>query len=312
MEELKLAEAIIKTKTITKQYGNFAAVDRMDIEVNRGEIYGLVGKNGAGKTTLLKMVSGLMVPTSGELQLFSQKSQRELDRVRSRTGSIIETPGFFPYLSAEKNLEYYRIQRGITNKNCVKESLQFVGLSDTGKKRFKNFSLGMKQRLGLALAIMGDPELLILDEPINGLDPMGMAEFREMILKLNHERNTTVLISSHILGELSQIATTYGFINNGRMVEHISAGMLEEKCKRSLIIKVSDPNKAADILKNEFSCNNFHILNANEIQIEGFLDTPEILVQAFIKNNVMVSNVNQSGLNLEEYFIELVGGIHNV
>ena len=170
----------------------------------------------------------------------------------------------------------------------------------------------MKQRLGLALAIMGDPELLILDEPINGLDPMGMAEFREMILKLNHERNTTVLISSHILGELSQIATTYGFINNGRMVEHISAGMLEEKCKRSLIIKVSDPNKAADILKNEFSCNNFHILNANEIQIEGFLDTPEILVQAFIKNNVMVSNVNQSGLNLEEYFIELVGGIHNV
>lgn len=306
-----MAEVIIKTKAITKQYGNFAAVDRLDIEVNRGEIYGLVGKNGAGKTTLLKMISGLTLPTSGELQLFSQTSKSELCRVRSHTGSIIETPGFFPYLSAEKNLEYYRIQMGIRNNECVKESLQFVGLSDTGKKRFKNFSLGMKQRLGLALAIMGNPELLILDEPINGLDPMGMAEFREMILKLNHEKNTTILISSHILGELSQIATTYGFIHNGKMVEHISAAMLEEKCKRCLIIKVSDTNKAADILKREFSCSNFQILNTNEMQIEEFLDTPEILVQSFIKNDVMVSNVNQSGLNLEEYFIELVGGIHN-
>ncbi len=306
-----MIETIIKTRNITKKYGSFFAVDTMDIEVKPGEIYGLVGKNGAGKTTLLKMISGLTIPTSGELELFNQTSKNGLDKVRMRTGSIIETPGFLPYLSAEKNLEYYRIQRGIADKGCVKESLKFVGLSDTGKKKFKNFSLGMKQRLGLALAIMGSPDLLILDEPINGLDPMGMAEFREMILKLNHEKNTTILISSHILGELSQIATSYGFINNGRLIEHVSAADLENKCKRCLKIKVSDTSKAAAILKKELSCNDFQVLDSNEIQLEEFMDTPEILVQTLVKNDVMVSNVNQSGLNLEEYFIELVGGMHN-
>jgi len=307
-----LSDLILKTHRITKKYGNFSAVDNMNIEVRQGEIYGLVGKNGAGKTTLLKMVSGLSVPSSGSLELFNQKTQSELGRMRSRTGSIIETPGFFPYLTAEKNLEFYRIQRGITDKNSVSESLKFVGLSDTGKKKFKNFSLGMKQRLGLALAIMNSPDLLVLDEPINGLDPMGMAEFREMILKLNHEKNTTILISSHILGELSQIATTYGFINNGKLIEHISAEDLVQKCKRSLHMKVNDTNKAAMVLQNELSCSNYKILNEYEIQVEEFMENPEILVQAFVKNDIMVSQVNQTGLNLEEYFIELVGGMKNV
>lgn len=306
-----MAETIIKTHAITKQYGHFSAVDHMNIEVKRGDIFGLVGRNGAGKTTLLKMICGLSMPTSGGLELFQQVSEHELGRVRARTGSMIETPGFLPYLSAERNLEYYRIQRGIPNKNGVQESLRFVGLDNTGNKKFKNFSLGMKQRLGLALAIMGDPELLILDEPVNGLDPMGMAEFREMILKLNREKNTTILISSHILGELSQIATSFGFMNNGRLVEHISAPMLEEKCKRSLIMKVSDTEKASELLRRQFSCNNFEIKNANEIKLSEFLETPEILVKAFVENGIMVSGVREDGLNLEEYFIELVGGNHH-
>lgn len=305
-----MSDSILKTQSITKRYGRFSAVDSMDIEVKRGEIYGLVGKNGAGKTTLLKMISGLSLPDSGTLELFGQTSANELNRVRARTGCIIETPGFLPYLSAAKNLEYYRLQRGIVNPCCIRESLEFVGLADTGKKKFKSFSLGMKQRLGLALAIMDNPDFLILDEPINGLDPMGMAEFREMILRLNRERNTTILISSHILAELSQIATTYGFINNGRMVEHVSALELEEKCKRSLKIKVDDAQKADAVLKKELSCNQVQILNDQEIQTVEFLDTPELLVQSLVKNGVMVAGINQSGLNLEEYFIELVGGIH--
>lgn len=306
-----MSDSILKTRGITKKYGRFSAVDSMDIEVNQGEIYGLVGKNGAGKTTLLKMISGLSLPDSGILELFGQTSENGLNRVRAHTGCIIETPGFLPYLSAEKNLEYYRLQRGIINPRCIRESLEFVGLADTGKKKFKSFSLGMKQRLGLALAIMGNPDFLILDEPINGLDPMGMAEFREMIIKLNRERNTTILISSHILGELSQIATTYGFIHNGRLVEHISAAELEEKCKRSLKIKVDDANKAVNILKKELSCTRLQILGDQEVQVEDFMDTPELLVQSLVKSGVMVSGINQSGLNLEEYFIELVGGIHH-
>lgn len=304
-----MSETILKTSGITKKYGSFAAVNKMDIEVQRGEIYGLVGKNGAGKTTLLKMVSGLAVPSEGKLELFGESSDSGLNRMRAKTGCIIETPSFLPYLSAERNLEYYRLQRGIVNPRCIRESLEFVGLADTGKKKFKNFSLGMKQRLGLALAIMSDPELLILDEPINGLDPMGIAEFREMILKLNREKNTTILISSHILGELSQIATTYGFIHNGRMIEHTSAQDLEEKCKRSLKLKVSDSAKAAVVLQNYLNCKEFQVTGKQEIQIGAYMDTPEVVVQALVKNDVLVADVHQTGLNLEEYFIELVGGI---
>lgn len=306
-----MSDAILKTQGITKRFGSFTAVDNMNIEIKKGEIYGLVGRNGAGKTTLLKMICGLSMPDSGTLEIFGQTSGKGLNSARSRTGSIIETPAFLPYLSAEKNLEYYRIQRGIKDSNCIKECLKFVGLADTGNKKFKNFSLGMKQRLGLALAIMENPDLLILDEPINGLDPMGMAEFREMILKLNKERDTTILISSHILGELSQIATSYGFINSGRLVENISAETLQEKCKRSLKIKVDDAKKAAEILQKQLNCKNFKILNDQEILADEFMDTPEIAVQALVKNDVMVSGVNQTGLNLEEYFIELVGGIQH-
>lgn len=306
-----MSDAILRTRGITKRYGSFTAIDNMDIEIRKGEIYGLVGKNGAGKTTLLKMISGLSLPDSGSLELFGETSEGGLNRMRARTGCIIETPSFLPYLSAEKNLEYYRLQRGIVNPRCIRDALEFVGLADTGKKRFKNFSLGMKQRLGLALAIMGEPELLILDEPINGLDPMGMAEFREMILKLNREKDTTILISSHILGELSQIAVTYGFIHNGKLVEHTSAAALEEKCRRSLKLKVSDSARAACVLQKDLNCNQFQVLNGQEIQVSAFMDTPETVVQALVKNNVMVADIHQTGLNLEEYFIELVGGMEH-
>lgn len=306
-----MAETVLKTGTLTKKYGSFLAVDSMSLEVKKGEIYGLVGKNGAGKTTLLKMVSGLSHPDSGEIALFGKSGSAGLNAARARTGCIIETPSFLPYLSAEKNLEYYRIQRGLRSPQCIRKSLEFVGLADTGTKKFKNFSLGMKQRLGLALAIMSSPGLLILDEPINGLDPMGMAEFREMILTLNREQGTTILISSHILSELSQIATTYGFIHNGRLIETVSAEALKEKCKRSLKVKVNDPERAAGILKGELNCTQLHISGDSALYLEEYLEAPEKIVSTLVKNNVLVSEVRQSGLNLEEYFIELIGGMHH-
>lgn len=306
-----MSETILKTENLTKKYGSFTAVDSMSIQVTKGEIYGLVGKNGAGKTTLLKMVSGLSLPDAGEIALFEKTSPAGLNSARARTGCIIETPSFLPYLSAEKNLEYYRIQRGIRNPRCIRKSLEFVGLTDTGKKKFKSFSLGMKQRLGLALAIMSSPDLLILDEPINGLDPMGMAEFREMILRLNREHGATILISSHILSELSQIATTYGFINGGRLIETISAAGLKQKCKRSLKVKTGDTEKAVNVLRRELNCTHLHVSDSNAIYLDEYLEAPEKVVNTLVKNHIPVSEVRQSGLNLEEYFIELVGGMHH-
>ncbi|WP_032122145.1 ATP-binding cassette domain-containing protein [Clostridium amazonitimonense] len=306
-----MADIILKTKNITKKYHKHLAVNNVNIKVKQGDIYGLVGKNGAGKTTLLRMVSGLTMPSSGEIDLFSETSQSGLNKSRRRTGCIIETPSFFPYLSARKNLEHYRIQRGIAEKEYVDEIIKVVGLQEAGNKKFKNFSLGMKQRLGLALALMASPDLLILDEPINGLDPTGIVEFREILLKLNRERNTTIIISSHILGELSQMATTYGFIHNGNLIEEISSKDLEEKCKRCLSIKVKNIEKATVVIEKELKCSKYEVLNGNEIRLYEHIDTPEIVAKALVSNEVMLSSMNQVGANLENYFIDLIGGVHN-
>lgn len=304
-------EVIIRTKNLTKKYHNNPVVNNVDIEIKKGDIYGLIGKNGAGKTTLLRMISGLISPSGGELELFNETSQDGLNKARMRTGSIIETPSFFPYLSAEKNLEYYRIQRGIAEKECINYAIKIAGLEDAGKKKFKNFSLGMKQRLGLALTIMSSPDLLILDEPINGLDPTGIVEFREILLKLNKERNTTIIISSHILGELSQLATTYGFINKGEFVEQISAKELKEKCRQCLSIKVDNTKKAAVIIEEQLKCSKYEVRNNNEIRLYENIDTPEIVTKALVNGGVMVSSINQTGANLENYFIDLIGGAHH-
>lgn len=306
-----MSEVVLRTKNLTKQYGNQIATNNLNIEVKRGEIYGLVGKNGAGKTTLLRMISGLTSATSGELELFNETSKEGLGKARMRSGSIIETPCFFPYLSARKNLEYYRIQRGIVEKGIVDYALEFVGLNDTGNKKFKNFSLGMKQRLGLALAIMASPDFLILDEPINGLDPEGIKKIREILLKLNREKNTTIIISSHILGELSQLATNYGFINKGELIEQISARELKEKCKNCLSIKVNNTEKAAIIIENEFECSKYEVRSGNEIRLYEKIDKPEIISEMLIEHGIKLFWMYQMGFNLEEYFINLIGGNKN-
>lgn len=302
---------ILKTKNLTKKYHNQLAVNNVNMEIKQGDIYGLVGKNGAGKTTLLRMISGLTMPSSGEIDLFNETSSNGLNKARMRTGSIIETPSFFSYLSARKNLEYYRIQRGIAEKDSINYALKIVGLNDTGNKKFKNFSLGMKQRLGLALTIMSSPDMLILDEPINGLDPTGIVEFREILLKLNRERNTTILISSHILSELSQLATTYGFIHNGVFIEQVSSKELGDKCRKALAIKVNDTAKAAAIIERDLGSSEYEILNDNEIRVYDLIDVPEKVSKVLINNNIMLYSMSSEGVNLENYFIDLIGGGHN-
>ena len=303
-----MKDLVLHTKNLTKKYKNHIALDNVNIKINRGDIYGLVGKNGAGKTTLMRIITGLSLQDSGEIELFSKTSKDELNKERMRTGCIIETPSFFPYLSGKKNLEYYRIQKGIPEKDCVDKVLNTVGLSDTGNKKFKHYSLGMKQRLGLALALIASPDFLILDEPINGLDPVGIVMFRDIWKKLNREKNTTILISSHILGELSQLATTYGFIDNGKLIEQISAKNLEEKCREYLSVKVDDTAHASLILEKNLNCTSYQVLPDNEIKIFKYLDKPEIISEAFVKDGIKLYSISKANANLENYFIDLIGG----
>lgn len=306
-----MKEIVIQTKNLSKKYNKFSAINNLNMQIKQGEIYGLVGKNGAGKTTLLRMLCGLTMPSDGEIEIFGETSKSGLGISRRRTGSIIETPCFFPYLSAKKNLEYYRIQRGIAEKTVTDDVLHEVGLDETGNKKFKNFSLGMKQRLGLALAMMASPDILILDEPINGLDPTGIAEFRNILLKLNRERNITIIISSHILSELSQLANNYGFINNGEFIEQISSEKLAEKCRKCLAIRAKNIDKAAATLENELKCTKYEVLNDNEIRLYEYVDTPEIVTEALVKHGVVLSTISQVGANLQDYFIDLIGGNKN-
>lgn len=301
-----MAQTLLATRQITKRYGSANAVDQVSLTLQQGQIYGLVGQNGAGKTTLLRMVTGQTFPTSGELELFGETSPQGVDRMRANLGAVVETPSFFPFFTAQENLEYYRRQRGIAGKGCIDEALRQVELSDTGKK-FKDFSLGMKQRLGLALALMNHPALLLLDEPINGLDPMGIAHFRTLIQKLCEENGVTVLISSHILSELESLATCYGFIHRGKLIEQISEKMLRERCRECLEITVDSAEKAAVAVERELGCTNFEVLPGGRLRLYDYLDAPAQVTHVLAANGVEISSVVNQGSNLEEYFLSLIG-----
>lgn len=306
-----MGDTIIKTNNIVKKYGSSFALNNVNLNVKAGQIYGLIGKNGAGKTTLFKIFSGLTIQSAGDLELFGKGAEKELLQERRRIGCIIETPAFFPYLSAEKNLEYYRLQRGIPGKKCIGEVLEMVELADTGKKKYRDFSLGMKQRLGLALAMMGKPDLLILDEPINGLDPIGIVKIRELLKRLHSERNITIIISSHILGELSQLATAYGFIDNGEILEESTSEKVNEKCRQCLVLKVNDPQRAVVFLENKLNCRQYEVLNDSSIRVCNFNDKSDLITQTLVENGVGVYSVSSRGMTLEEYFMQLIGGKQN-
>ncbi|HDK7189866.1 TPA: ABC transporter ATP-binding protein [Clostridium botulinum] len=303
-----MSEYILNTTNLSKKYKKDFVVSSVNISIKRGEIYGFIGENGAGKTTFIRMITGLVAPTNGEIKLFSKEKGDELGNVRKRIGALIERPAFYPYMTAYENLEAFRIEKGIPGKECIDKILKSVGLYEDKNKKLKNFSLGMKQKLALAIALLGDPEFLILDEPINGLDPMGIKEVRELLKKLNKEKNITMLISSHILGELYQLATCYGIIHKGKLMEQITLKELDEKCKRSLSIKVDDVNKAATIVETELSTNNFKVLPDGTIKLYDYVDNSRLVSSTLTKRNIIIDQIMPNESNLEEYFINLVGG----
>lgn len=301
-----MKEIIFQTNSITKSYKTTTAVDHFDMTVYKGDIYGLIGKNGAGKTTLIRMITGLSIPDSGQIHLFGKGDQKGIQQGRKRIGSVIENPAFYPKLSAKKNLEYYRIFKGITDKKAVEEVLDLVGLNDTGEKKFKDFSLGMKQRLGLALALLDKPDFIILDEPTNGLDPFGIIAFRETILDLNRTHGITFMISSHLLTELSLVANRYGIINNGKLIQEISHVQLEEACKTGLSIKVDSTVKAIPIIEQHLNTQNFKVINEKEIRLYDFVNDSPRVIETLTAHGVKIISLNEIGDNLEAYFVALV------
>lgn len=298
-------ENIVEVKNLTKSYKTCTALKQVSLNIKRGEIYGLVGANGAGKTTFLKILAGQIFPTEGELVLFGAHQQREQENQRKRTGVIIEEPGFYPQLSIEGNLEYYRLQKGIPGKAVIEETLKTVGLWEVRKKKGKTLSLGMKQRLGLAIALMGEPELLLLDEPINGLDPSGIIEVRNLLKKLNQEKNITIIISSHILSELEQLATVYGFLGKGTLLEQISSKALHEKCGNYLDIMVSDAEMYTMLLEKQFSHNHYLVLEDGTVRIFDLQQEPEKYSALASENGIGLRAMTLKQNSLEDYYMNL-------
>ncbi|OFI45746.1 ABC transporter ATP-binding protein [Floricoccus penangensis] len=298
---------VIKTVNLDKTYKEVKAIDSVNLDINSGDICALIGKNGAGKSTLFKMLSGQVLPTNGEIELFGF-SKNELSKGRQRIGFMIEEPAFIDNFTAKQNLEYFRIQRGVVEKKRIDEVLDIVDLKNTGKKKFKQFSMGMKQRLGLALALLASPDCLVLDEPTNGLDAEGINEIRRLMLRLNEEEGLTILISSHILSELQLVSNRFIFINKGKIVEDISKKELDEKCRKQIKIQVNNPSKALQSLEESFTDIILTVLDGDWIRVENHLEESASLNQLLMKNGVEVKEIAVENVSLEDYFLKLVEG----
>lgn len=299
-------EYILKTNLLTKQFKKQKAVDNVSIQIERGTIYGLIGRNGAGKTTFLRMVAGLAKPTSGEIELMGISSaDGKINNVFERVGCLIEQPGVYKNMNAFENLKLKAMCCGVYSKDYVNQKLAIVGLGDVGKKTVGNFSLGMKQRLGIAMSMIGEPDLLILDEPINGLDPQGIIEVRDIIHKINREQNITIIISSHILEELSKIATHYGIINNGRLLEQLSRDELMEKCVERLEIVLDNPQQACVVLE-EMDGISYKVVDKQTIHVLNHIENGALINANLSKAGVMVQSIGKKSESLENYFIDLV------
>ena len=297
---------VLTTEQLSKHYSRFKALDGLSMHVPKGAVYGLVGKNGAGKTTLIRLVCGLQTPTSGGYTLYGVRStDKGLAKARRRMGAVVETPSIYLDLTAEDNLKEQYLILGRPSFDGIPELLKLVGLEDTGRKKARHFSLGMKQRLGIAVALAGDPDLLILDEPVNGLDPQGIIEIRELILKLNRERQITVIISSHILDELAKLATHYGFIDGGRMVREISAQELEAACRKCVRVEVTDTGALARVLDGMGA--DYKIRSEKEADIFARMNVSQLTL-ALAEEHCEVLSMQERDESLESYFVNLVGG----
>ena len=303
-------ETVLRTQGLCKHYRRFQALDGLDMEVPKGAIYGLVGKNGAGKTTLIRVVCGLQAPTAGSYSLYGATlGEPRLNRARRRMGAVVETPSLYPDMTAEQNLKLQYRVLGLPDDGGIPELLELVGLSNTGRKKAGHFSLGMKQRLGIAIALCGDPDFLVLDEPINGLDPQGIIEMRELILKLNREYQITVLLSSHILDELARLATHYGFLDQGTLVREVSAQELEAACRRCVRLTVTDAKTLCRVLDGRGL--EYRLAGEGEADVYEAHDLSQLILDLH-QAGCQVTGLHQRDETLESYYMNLVGGGRDV
>ena len=300
-----MKDIILGTNNLTKKYKDFTALNNANITINKGDIYGLIGRNGAGKTTLMKVITTLTNKTSGEFYLFD-KDDSDLTETKRRIGCLIENPAFFENLTAYQNLKYYAIQKGIVDYSQIDKVLDLVKLSDSKNKKFKTFSLGMKQRLGIAFAMLDNPDFVILDEPINGLDPIGISELRETLKKLNEESNITMLISSHILSELYLLANRFCFIEKGKIIKELSKEELDVECSRAIVIKTNNVKETCLILEKKLNTTNYKVIDKHEVRLYDYLDNSGKVNKELAKNDIDVISIYESGISLEEYFKSIV------
>ena len=303
-------EYILKTNDLVKRYGRYEALNGLSMNVPKGAIYGLVGKNGAGKTTLIRLICGLQNPTSGEYSIYGvSNKQKEIIQSRRRMGAVVETPAIYLDMTAEDNLKVQHCVLGLPSFDEIPYILKMIGLENTGRKKARDFSLGMRQRLGIAVAMVGSPDFLVLDEPTNGLDPQGIVEIREIILKLNHQNGITILISSHILDEMARLATHFGFIDKGQMIKEISASELNTACRKCIHVSVSNIKTLSKVL-DEMGLD-YTIFPNNEADIFGELNITELVLKLSVEN-CDVKSIYERDESLENYYINLLGGRRNV
>lgn len=300
-----MGDHVIELNELTKCYGKNTVVDKFSLSVEKGHICGLIGPNGAGKTTFMRMIAGLTAPTSGEMRFFGKGD--DLDRSRRRMSFMLEAPIIDPNLTAWQNMQYVRFVKGIANEKKITENLEFVKLGDTGKKPAGKFSLGMKQRLGIAMALMNDPEIMVLDEPVNGLDPEGIVEVRHMLKKLSDERGVTIIISSHILPELAELCSDFTIINHGKLIESFSSDELLSKCRSRISIRTDNINETAAVLEKKLGIREYKAVHGEEIHLFERLDDIKTVSKTITDSGFVITKFVEEGESLEEYYLSKVG-----
>lgn len=300
-----MKNSIISMHNICKSYKKQEVLHNFNLNIEKGHICGLIGPNGAGKTTIMKILAGLTFQSNGKIRFFESDN---LDESRARMSFMIETPIIYASMNARDNLQYIRYQRGYPDECRIDEILDIVGLSDTDNKPAKKFSLGMKQRLGIGMALLPKPEVMVLDEPVNGLDPEGIVEIRQLVKRMSDEFGITVLISSHLLSELSELCTDFSIINHGRLIENLSRDELLVKCRGHISLKTDDINRTATILEDELSIADYKVIHGEEIHIFEKLSEIDLISKAVTDKGLIIRKLNEEGQNLEEYYLEKVGG----
>lgn len=302
---------VLKVNNVTKEYNGVTVLDSINMSIRKGQIYGFIGLNGAGKSTLMRIVTGLVTPDSGSIELFGEHEKGRIEESRRRIGAVVEAPALYYNKTVYENMLINRIQKGIPGEDCIERLLNTLGLTEVRNKKIKTLSLGTRQIIGIAMAMLGEPEFLILDEPINGLDPIRIIEMRELLKKLNTEYGVTMLISSHILGELHHIANYYGIIHKGRLIKEITADELNDWCKKFIHIKVNDAAKASVIINKKLNTSNFNVLSDNIIKLYDYTENSGKVTEVLVKEGITVEQIMPMGEDLETYFAKVIGGAEN-